>query len=198
MNPRTTVPVLALLALLALPSNLMAQTGALEGTRVAPEGQPVRTRFETDFARRHDRGLLFHADVGLAFGSAGGDMGLGPAAKLGLGWLPWEQVGLSLDVWGAVCASNMLGVVGPGLRYFFTDSAINMGGRLGPGLLRDPDATQQTLLGAQMDVSWQPYVSRDWSLGLGLDVGVHGLDLDGDSSSPSGWLVGLRIGLTMN
>jgi hypothetical protein len=202
MNPRSTAQLVAALALwigmAVAPASASARTRVLEGVRVEPEEQPVRTRFETDFARRHDRGLLVHADVALVFGSAGGELGLGPGARVGVGWLPWEQVGASLDGWGAICGENKLGFVGPGLRYFFPESAISLGVRAGVGLLDNPAHATQTLLASQLDLAWQPYVSRDWSLGLGLEVGVHGIDVDADAHAPAGWLLGLRLGVTLN
>lgn len=198
MKSKTTLMAAATLLMLEAASapSALAQS-RMEGERVGPSSQEVRSRFATDFARQHDRGLLFHADVALAFGSVGGATGLGPAARLGLGWLPWPQVGTSLDAWGTVLGGHSLGAVGPALRYFFVDSAVSLGVRAGIGRL-DADGGYDTLLASQLDVAWQPYVSRDWSLGIGLEVGVHGVNVDQNSRAPGGWVLGLRLGTTFN
>lgn len=199
MKPKTTMMVSALvLAVLeaACASSAQAQSG-MEGERVEPSSQPVRSRFATDFARQHDRGVLFHGDVALAFGSLGGNTGLGPAARLGIGWLPWPQVGTSLDGWGTALGGASLIAAGPALRYFFVDSAVSLGVRAGVGRL-DADGGYDTLLASQLDVAWQPYISRDWSLGIGLEVGVHGADVDQNRRAPGGWVLGLRLGTTFN
>ncbi len=195
MNKRNFTPLLTMWLCLGASGPLWGQE--MEGRRHGQTSQPVRARFQTDFARRHDRGALFHADVALAFGALGGELGLGPALRLGVGWLPWEQLGGSLDGWGAFVGGQSMVALGPGLRYFFEDSAVSLGMRTGIGRL-DQDGGFDTVAAGQLDASWQPYVSRDWSIGLGFEVGVVGLDVDANERAPTGWLIGLRLGVTFN
>lgn len=141
--------------------------------RVDSAAQPVATRFARDIPRRHDRGALVHSMVGVGYSTASSLSGV---AALGMGWLPAEQIGLSLDGWAMLGATEWSIGVGPGVTYFFTDSAMHLRFSLSAVVVHNDDATSAWTPGASLMFGATPYITPSASLGLGvLLTGYTGL-----------------------
>ncbi len=162
---------------------------------VSPAEQPIVARFERDIARRHDRGLMVHAEAGLGYGSG---PGLGACGTLGVGWLPWEDMALSVEAWGMWGGAGGVASVGPGLTYFFPESALHLRVASGVAATALQDAAVDLSVGGSFGLGITPYITPNASLGLGLVLAGQLGDLDGNGASAAGFMVGLSLSWTLN
>lgn len=181
--------ITTLITLLLTSPSVWAQSARREQAA----GQPVVTRFARDIARRHDRGVMVHAEAGLGYGFGAG---LGAAGALGLGYLWWEQVALSLEGWGMWGTQGGFAGVGPGLTYFFPASSLQLRWTMGPVARSLQDAPTSWSPGASLGLGLTPYLSPNASLGLGLLLGTY---IDPTASDTrAGFMLGLTLSWTLN
>lgn len=167
-------------------STITLDAAAQERVMGAP--QPVASRFERDIARRHDRGVLVHSMVGVGYSSRASLSGI---LSLGVGWLPTERTGVTLDGWGVIGSDSLSAGVGPGVTYFFEDSALHLRFTLGAVAIVEAERDVAWSPGASLMFGATPYITPSASLGLGLLVtGYTGYP--GDSGA------GLSIGLGLS
>lgn len=177
----------------------VASAGAEE--RLEPE-QPVYERFRQNLVHRHDRGLMFRAELGAGFVAVSEDehlssSGAGVLGAVAVGWLPWQQIALHLNGWAIVGRRiGWLGI-GPGATYWFGDGTGPwfVSGAIGFVTTGDGAWFRQNAIGTELQAGAYGWVGSQSTMGISLVAGAEGIDVDADGTVREGWRVGLRVGV---
>lgn len=210
-SPRERACACALAGCLA--SLACAPTAAAQ-ERVTPAPTPIKSRFDYNFHRNHDRGVYGRLSAGLAYmdvaiippaegagldreagarGHYAGQLGYLVAPRLSVGLAQWSQLGGTRGVLGA----------GPAVTFYFKqDRNLFISAAVGAQTVYDeaPDIRlgEQWGLGTELELGTGWWISRRAAFGLSFAGGAAAFDLDGDHIAAQGWHAGLRLTLSMN
>ncbi len=192
MNMRLMKAVMLLGCGLAVASDAQAQT---------PQSQPVQTRFATNLAENHDRGVFGRVAAGGGYASRwnnqlglnGATVGQGAAFnwQLALGWLPATQLAVHVTQWGNLGGNTGAFGFGPGVTYWLgPDSPWYLSASLGPVAV--DEVFDQWAVGGEAEIGLLAWIADHAQLGVTFFVGGDALDLDGDTRRLDSWRTGLR------
>lgn len=198
------------MTVLLVSAQAFAGDGDLDGERVEVE-QPVNRRFQRNLRYNHDRGLFVRVAGGVGYGNrtlaADGSSevgvsvdGIGVLPELSFGWLPVQKTALHLSGWGQIGQGVASLSAGPGVTHYF-DARENLwiSAKIGVGSIDGSGGLlQQWMASSEVEAGLYGWSGPKASLGGSLFGGVKGLDVDGDGAAPSGWHLGIRVGMVYN
>lgn len=165
---------------------------------------PTYRRFQRNFPRQHDRGLLLRLEGGAAVvtPTEWEDAGWTGTGQIVLGGLPWVGLALHGSAWGWMAGSTGAAGVGPGVTYWFDE----LGGwfaSLSAGVVHPLKSGGDGLhlkLGGEAQIGWHGWVSDTWSIGGSLSVGGEAGEIvapeDGETWDRG--RLSIRIGVSWN
>lgn len=164
--------------------------------------QKVLSRYETNFARHHDRGFYLSATLGpqwvhsiknpeakaVRFGG-----------KFGLGWYVADGIALYGATWGNFLEQASLVAGGPGVAFLFDGPNMGLDFSVGVGraLMVLPkegfEDFAETVLAGNVALGKFWWLSSNSCLGISLNAGLHGFTITEGKLSSIGWNVGLGL-----
>jgi hypothetical protein len=164
--------------------------------------QKVYSRYQTNFAFHHDRGLYFSAALGPQWNHSidkPKSQAIRFGGKINLGGFVASGFSLFGSVWGNFLEAASLIAVGPGMALLFDKTNIGIDFSLGLGsvmnLIERPDIKNfnETVLATNLALSKYWWLSSKTSLGISLMSGIHGFTLTEGKLGSIGWNVGLGL-----
>lgn len=185
---------IAFVALLFLcwPGSLMAETN-----------QPIVETLQTDFVRRHDKGLYLRLELGptwtylVSSAEHTAASGFLVSGEVAIGGLVDDGVALHATGWAFGAAERSAIGLGPGVTHYLGGAAGNvfLSAAAGPMIIPDEKGLQWAL-GGETSLGIYGWLGNAIAAGGSLVVGGYGFDLQANGRLRQGLWIGVRAGVS--
>lgn len=164
--------------------------------------QKVLSRYQTNFARHHDRGFYLSATLGPQWNHSIKNpeaKAIRFGGKFGLGWYVANGVALYGAAWGNFLEQASLIAGGPSVAFLFDGPNMSLDFSFGVGrafMAFQKDGFEdfaETVLATNIALGKFWWLSSSNSLGLSLSAGLHGFTITDGKMNSVGWNVGLGL-----